>query len=329
MSDAVIKTIDVTKRFGKKTILNKINLEIKSGEIFGIIGLSGSGKTTLLNMIIGFLQPEIGDIQFKLEHLLSFKNDTEQFRSVFSNQLDVKKSFGFSTQSPSVYSQLNCIENLDYFGKLYGLSKDIRKTNMDILLRLMDIYEAKRLKAMNLSGGMLKRLDIACSLIHDPKVLILDEPTADLDPLLRKQMWKLIKQINQKGTTIILSSHFLDELEHLCDRVCILYNSEVLITGTPNEIKNFYSKEQEIKLETTPGKYEEILKRLNQHKGLSIKNSKIEDNKLIIYTDSAEKNLHSILHIIEEMKEILLDVTVEKPSLQEVLEKIISGDKHD
>lgn len=324
MSDAVIKIIDLTKRFGKRTVLNKINLEINSGEIFGIIGLSGSGKTTLLNTLIGFLEPEAGDVRFKIEHLLGFKDDETQYRSVYNNVLDVKKTFGFAAQEPSVYSQLNSLENLDFFGKLYGLSKDIRKTNMEILLKLMNIYDARHLPAVNFSGGMLKRLDIACALIHDPKILILDEPTADLDPLLRKQMWKLIKQINEKGTTIILSSHFLDELEVLCDRVAILYDSKIMITGTPNEVKNFYSKDQEITLETTPGKYDEIMKKLKSAR-VNIKSSEIQNNKLIIYTETAERSLHQILHIIEEMNEILIDVTVEKPSLQEVLEMMIGG----
>lgn len=328
MSDAIIQVKNVSKRFGKKTILKQVDFQITSGEIFGIIGLSGSGKTTLLNTMIGFLQPEVGDVRFKLEHLLNFRDDTQQYRSVFKNQMDVKKIFGFAAQTPSVYSQLNCVENLDYFGKLYGLSKDIRQTNIDILLKLMDIYEARHIQAGNLSGGMMKRLDIACALIHDPKILILDEPTADLDPLLRKQMWNLIRQINEKGTTIILSSHFLDELEHLCDRVGILYDSRVISTGTPNEIKKFYSKEQEIRLETTPGKYDEILKKLEKYKDITINSSKKEGNKLIIYTNKAERHLHKILHIVEEMDEILLDVTLEDPSLREVLERVVNESKN-
>ncbi len=328
MSDTVIRAINITKRFGRRTILDNVNLEIKTGEVFGIIGLSGSGKTTLLNTIIGFLQPETGDVLFKLEHLLNFKDDTEQFRSVYSNLRDVKTTFGFAAQTPSVYSKLTCGENLDYFGRLYNLSKDIRRTNIDILLKLMDIYDAKNVPAKFLSGGMLKRLDIACALIHDPKILILDEPTSDLDPILRKQMWKLIKQINQKGTTIILSSHFLDELELLCDRVGILYDGKMIITGTPKEVKSHYTKEQEIRLETTPGKYDRIMKKLKDGgKTLGIKSMKKEDNKLYIYTVAPEKSLHMILHIIEDMREILLDVTVENQTLHEVLERMIQKEK--
>jgi ABC-2 type transport system ATP-binding protein len=330
MGDVILRIKDLTKKFGHKTILNKVNLDIKSGEIFGIIGLSGSGKTTLLNTIIGFLHPEGGDVMFKLEHLLDYKDDTLSYRSVFKNTDDIKKSFGFAAQSPSFYRKLTSMENLSYFGDLYNLSSDVKKTNSEILLQLMGIYESRNLQASNMSGGMQKRLDIACALIHDPKLLILDEPTSDLDPILRKQMWYLIKQINEKGTTIILSSHFLDELELLCDRVGILYEGQIIKAGTPNEIKNYYSKEEEIRLETSPGKYNKIINALKKDtKELSIKRMAIEDNKLIIYTQKAERSLHQVLHILENQDEILIDVTVEKPTLHEVLERLITTKKNE
>jgi ABC-2 type transport system ATP-binding protein len=323
MPTAAIKVVNVTKRFGKKTVLNDVSFEINSGEIFGIIGMSGSGKTTLLNPIIGFLQPEYGDVLFKLDHLLSFAGTDGQYRSVFSSETEVKKSFGFAAQMPSLYLKLNCVENLEYFGNLYNLSKDIRKTNIDILLNLMDISESRNVLAGHFSGGMLKRLDIACALIHDPKILILDEPTADLDPLLRKQMWTLIKEINRKGTTIILSSHFLDEIDVLCDRVGILVDGRIMRAGTPSDIKNYYYKDQEIIMESTPGKYNEIIKKLeSKKKQLNISSMSIRDNKLVVYTPSPEGCLHEVLHIVEELGEIMLDVIVEKPSLQEVLEKL-------
>ncbi len=328
MPSIILKLKDVTKRFGKKTILDKVNLEIRSGEIFGIIGLSGSGKTTMLNTAIGFLQPEGGDVLFKLEHLLEYKDEKVSYRSVYKNENDVKRLFGFAAQTPSFYSKLTSVENLDYFGNLYSLSTDIRKTNTEILLQLMGIYEAKNLPAGHLSGGMQKRLDIACALIHDPKVLILDEPTADLDPLLRKQMWHLIKQINEKGTTIVLSSHFLDELELLCDRVGILYDGKIIMAGTPEEVKNHYSKEEEIRLETSPGRYNKIINSLKKEtKQLGIKKMAIEDNKLIIYTQKAESSLHQVLHILEDLDELLIDVIVEKPTLKEVLTKLVEDKK--
>jgi ABC-2 type transport system ATP-binding protein len=325
MSNVSIKLVNITKKFGGKLVLDNINLEINSGEIFGVIGLSGSGKTTLLNTIVGCLRPNYGDVLFKMEHLLNYDDDKSQFRSVFKNSIDVRKSFGFAAQNPSFYHKLTSIENLYYFGSMYNLTRDVMKTNSDILLKLMNISESRNVMAGNLSGGMKKRLDIACALVHDPKILLLDEPTADLDPISRKQMWTLIREINEKGTTIILSSHFLDELEGLCDRVGILYNGQIICAGTPDEIKDLYSKDDEIRLETSPGKYEKIMERLSKEAKLQIRNMKIEDNKLVIYTPKPERGLHEVLHILESMGEILIDVTVNKPSLQEVLESLVQG----
>ncbi|MEM4267853.1 MAG: ABC transporter ATP-binding protein [Candidatus Woesearchaeota archaeon] len=321
---AVIRLVNITKKFGEKTVLDNVNLEINSGEVFGIIGLSGSGKTTLLNTIIGSLTPNYGDVLFRMEHLLSYEDDKKQFRSVFKNEMDVRKVFGFASQTPSFYPKLTSIENLRYFGHLYNLSRDVIKTNSDILLKLMGIDDARNVLGGNLSGGMKKRLDIACALIHDPKILLLDEPTSDLDPFARRQMWNLIRQINEKGTTIILSSHFLDELEGLCDRVGILHNGQIICAGTPNEIKDLYSKEEEIRLETSPGKYHKIMERLSKESRLHIRKMQINENRLVIYTAKPERGLHQVLHILESMGEILIDVTVNKPSLQEVLENMIA-----
>jgi ABC-2 type transport system ATP-binding protein len=325
----VLKLQNITKRFGDNVVLDNVNLDINSGEIFGIIGLSGSGKTTMLNTLIGSLRPNYGDVLFKMEHLLNFKDDSSQFRSVFSNEKDVRRIFGFAAQAPSFYNKLTAMENLRYFGLLYSLSTDVISTNSDILLKLMGIDYARDDIAGNMSGGMKKRLDIACALIHDPKILILDEPTSDLDPINRKQMWQLIRQINEKGTTIILSSHFLDELEGLCDRVGILYKGQIICAGTPNEVKEMYTKEDEIRLETSPGKYAKIMERLSKESKLQIKRMFIQDNRLVLYTPKPERGLHEVLHILESMGEILIDVSVNKPSLQEVLEKLIEGHKGD
>ncbi|MBN2567234.1 ABC transporter ATP-binding protein [Candidatus Woesearchaeota archaeon] len=320
----VIKIDDLYKAFGKNEVLRGVKLEIESGEIFGIIGMSGSGKTTLLNLLVGFMQPDRGDVLFKLEHLLEFKEDNASFRSVFKNINDVKKIFGFAAQKPSYYTKLTPQENLDYFGKLYDLSKDVRRTNAEILLNLMAIYDSKNVLAQNLSGGMGKRLDIACALIHDPKVLILDEPTSDLDPLLRKQMWNLIRKINNKGTTIVLASHFVDEIDHLCDRVGVLFDGRIVKVGTPDQLKDFYTKDEEIHLETSPGRYDIItnLLKANQKK-LEIKRVINKGHKLVIYAARAENVLHFILHSIEKMGESLLDVYVNKPSLEEAFESLV------
>lgn len=315
----IVRFEGVCKEFRGRRVLSDINLEVKSKEIFGIIGLSGSGKTTLLNLLIGFIKPTHGDILFHAEHLLEY-DTTETFRSVFAKPKEVKNIFGFASQYPSFYSELSVIENLRYFGSLYNLSKDLLDSNIHSLLYLMDLYDAKDVTASYLSGGMQRRLDIACALIHDPKVLILDEPTSDLDIQLRKHIWHLLKKINEKGTTIILSSHHLDDLEYSCDKIAIINESKIINYGTPDELKNSYAREVEIQVETVRGQYDKILSAVKQN--IVHEKTREFEHKLFIYTTTVEDVLFKIMQTIVSTNDVLLDLMVRKPSLQEVFEAL-------
>lgn len=326
MGDVLLKLEKVEKSFGKYEVLKKISLDIEAGEIIGVIGTSGSGKTTLLNTMVGFLQPSQGGAYFRAPHLLSYesgKDDVNKFRSVTKYQKDVKRMIGFASQEPSFYDELTLFENLDLFGSLYNLSKDARETNALILLKLMGLYEFRDNPASTLSGGMQKRLDIACALIHDPKVLILDEPTADLDPHLREQMWNLIKKINSKGTTIILSSHFLDELEDLCDRIGILYKGELRHIGSPAELKRLISIHEEVHIETLKGDYDAIMKKFKPQKRYHITHIENRGNMILLRTPNPHVVIERLLKILDKERDVLIDLHVNRPTLNEVFESII------
>jgi ABC-2 type transport system ATP-binding protein len=182
------------------------------------------------------------------------------YKSVYDQQKLVKRIYGFASQVPSFYDELTPNENLEYFGMLYNLDKHTIRSNKKILLDLMELEHAADIPSKNLSGGMERRLDIACALMHDPDVLILDEPTADLDPVLRGHIWDLMRKLNKKGTTIILSSHHLSELEELCDRVIIIKNGQIIAQGNPESLKKKFVTEQEIIVQTEPGDYQTIQK---------------------------------------------------------------------
>ena len=191
MEKPILKLEKINKKYGKFIVLNNVNVAVQVGEIFGIIGPSGSGKTTLLHTMIGFIKPDTGKVLFNN----NLENDN--FVPVIKNLDYIKKRIGFAAQHPSFYEKLTVFENLDYFGALYNLSKEARLTNINTLLELVELDHAKNIISKNLSGGMQRRLDIACSLIHHPDLLILDEPTSDLDPVLAKHIWNLIKKINK------------------------------------------------------------------------------------------------------------------------------------
>lgn len=299
----LIKIKGVSKSFGSNVVLNDINLSIPSGGIFGIIGINGSGKTTLLKVLIGFYNSNKGEVFFKGKDI---------------KKQDISMSFGFATQDNCFYDKLTVEENIKYFGRLYGLKEDFINEHMKNLLLLVKLYDAKDKVADELSSGMKRRLDLACALIHDPEVLILDEPTEDLDPSLRSDMLHLIRKIAKSGRTIIMTSHLLGEVESVCDRIAILHDSTIIKSGTPSTIKDSYSKDDEIHLETLNKEYDGLIKRIGK-RGVS----KIihHGNRLVIYSSQAGELLKRILSLVKGKDKIIM-LNVSRPSLNEVFESL-------
>ncbi|MFT4312004.1 MAG: ABC transporter ATP-binding protein [Candidatus Woesearchaeota archaeon] len=324
MGDVILKVDNLHKAYKKEEVLSGINVEIHQGEIFGVIGSSGSGKTTLLNELIGFLAPNKGAVLFKSPHLLSFSKEEDVYRNVLKHPKEVKQMIGFAAQRPSIYDKLTLMENLNLFGTLYNLSKDARITNAKILLKLMGLYDFRNNLAESLSGGMLKRLDIACALIHDPKILILDEPTADLDPSLRKQMWHLIRKISQKGTTIILSSHFLDEMDELCDRIGIIHKGRMDHIGKPSELKKQYQPGDQVQIMTKYQRYDILQEKLQTHKkSLHIREMSAVHHSLEVVTHKPVEFIKFVTQVTQKIEDPILELKMNKPSLNEIFEEII------
>ena len=229
----------------------------------------------------------------------------------------LREEIGFTTQDSAFYPKLTVEENIRYFGALYGLKKHTIEKNLEKILKLVELEQVRNKTAQYLSGGMQRRLDMACSLIHVPRVVILDEPTEDLDPVLRKEILHLIRKIKEIGTTVIITSHRLEDIEQVCDRVAILHNKKIIRNGTLNQIKKQYSEDEEIHIQTFPGDYKTIIKNIDSYDEYYI-----ENNKLVIKTKKAERVLHEILHIIENTGEKLLYVDVQRPTLEEVFQSI-------
>lgn len=300
---------NITKTFGKKVILDNLSLGIPYKDIFGVIGKSGSGKTTLLSILVGFLKPDKGQVLF-------------QSRDINRDLQSVQQQFGFAAQEGSFYPKLTVEENLWYFGKMYNINSNVLKEKILELLRLVDLEDSHDLIAWKLSSGMQKRLDIACALVHDPKVLILDEPTEDLDPALRNEVLDLLKKINrEKEMTIIITSHLLDEVEYVCKEVAILDQKKVVDSGNINELKNKYAKYSEVSLELEDRDYTHIIKRLKHKK--DVKKYSIRGNKIYIYTtQKTEKALKEILSLTKKNKSKVISISMGKPSLTELFEEL-------
>ncbi len=299
----LLKIRGVTKQFNTTVVLDNVSLDILEGEIFGIIGINGSGKTTLLKLIVGYYKPTKGSISY-------FDTDIQKL------PLRAKRTIGFTTQDNSFYPRLTVEENIRYFASLYGLNNNEINHHTERVLALLDILEVRHMISEHLSGGMQRRLDMACSLVHDPKLLILDEPTEDLDPLLRRDILHLIKRINQLGTTVIITSHLLGDVEHLCDRVAILHDSKLLRVGTINEFKSLSTTPAELHLETIHKDYDALVRDLN------LKTFFVENGRLVIYTDHPQELLEAILRILKNQRDSILYIDIKQPSLQELFEEM-------
>lgn len=227
MDDELIKFKEVTKNFGKNQVLDSISLSVPERKITGIIGASGEGKTTILKLLVGFYKPTGGEILYSK-------------REISKDMNNIKNVFGFSTEDGSFHDNLTVTENMMHFGYLHNVKRPELKERINNLLKLVGLDNAKKTLAGNLSMGMKKRLDVAISLLHNPKFLIMDEPTADLDPLLRKHMLELIQKINKQGTTIILTTQILGEMDRICDRIAILFDKKIVEEGDPSKIKAKY-----------------------------------------------------------------------------------------
>lgn len=227
MDDEFIQLKGVTKTFKKNKVLDEINLSIPENKITGIVGASGEGKSTILKLISSFYRPNSGEI-------LYFR------RKIEKDIKNIKKNFGLAIESGSFYEDLTVYENLVHFGRLYKVNHKILKRRINGIVYFVGLDGSKKVLAKNLSLGMKKRLDLACALVHKPSVLILDEPTADLDPLLRNQMLKLIKKINEHKTTVIFTTQILEEIDMICDKVAILYNEKIIEDGSLKSILKKY-----------------------------------------------------------------------------------------
>lgn len=312
----IIELREVSKKFGNNQILEEVNISIDEGDILGIIGRSGSGKTTLLNLIAGFIEPSEGDV------LHSFKV-TETPKSLYANLHKIKDKIGYAPQHNSFYPKLTVVENLLHFGQLYNIPKETLKNNIKGLLEATELAGQENKLAEHLSGGMQKRLDLACSLVHKPRILVLDEPTADLDPVLQKEIMNFLVRINKQGVTLVIASHHLNLMERVCNKIAIVHNGKVHSQGGLEEIQKPYLKE-DFTISVTPGDNKEQF--ISALKTLPVK--KIIDRKshLVIHPENTTKTITALLALIESENLCLYDLDIRRPSLNEIFENITENE---
>jgi ABC-2 type transport system ATP-binding protein len=233
-----IKVEGLTKMFGSFAAVNNVSFEVRPGEVIGYLGSNGSGKTTTIRMLCGLLVPTSGEI-----NVLGI--------DVIRNPEAIKPRIGYMSQKFALYDDLTVLENLQFYAGIYDVPRKLENERINEVLRMAGLSDRRQAKPAELSGGWRQRLALGCALVHQPALLFLDEPTSGVDPVARREFWDLIYTLAERGTTIFVTTHYMDEAEH-CNRVAFMSHGHLLAYGTPRELKTEYLKGAAWNFEISP-----------------------------------------------------------------------------
>ena len=231
--DTVVSVQNLVKKYKNNYAVNGLSFNVKKGEILGLLGPNGSGKTTTINCILSLLQFDSGQIKIFGE-------------TMRPSAYDIKQKIGVIFQEVAVFNELTVYENIDYFCGLYISDKNTRKQYITDALKLVSLEKFQKYRPKQLSGGLLRRLNIACGIAHKPELIFLDEPTVAVDPQSRNNILNDIKKLRDQGATVIYTTHYMEEVEELCDRIIILDNGKIIAKGTVNELKKLAKNQTKI-----------------------------------------------------------------------------------
>jgi len=229
MDNFAIWTKDLTKKFGDFVAVDKISIEVEKGEIYGFIGANGSGKTTTIRMLCGILDPTSGE-----GRVAGF--------DIFKDQEKIKENIGYMSQKFSLYGELTVDENIDFYCGAYRLSNQKKKLAKLKAYQISKLESVKNTLTRDLPVGWKQRLALACALLHDPQIVFLDEPTAGVDPISRREFWDLIYDLSSEGITVFVTTHFLDEAEH-CTKIGLINNGKIVAQDSPSKLKKYFDFE--------------------------------------------------------------------------------------
>jgi len=306
---------NIHKSFHRRPLLKGVSLEVMKGDIFGIIGPSGCGKSTLLKLLVSYLAPDRGRVAIKVRGKKTYKN-------LNKCPTLLKTTFGFSTQNPSFYPQLTPLQNLLHFCSLYGYSQKESLKRAQELIEFANLSDLKNVPSGELSRGLQKKLDIACAIIHDPEILVLDEPTADLDPVSRKHILDLIKELQSKGKTIILASHFLEDLERLCTKIALLDNGRISFRASPAEFTKLYASKMQVWVKTNSQDYNRL--------HLLFRKSYEQGGWFTFLTNDVKRDLAKMSQKLNVYRDFVVGFKYVRPSLTEIFGNLVhqNGEYH-
>ena len=306
MPQGMVHIENLVKRYGDLTALNHLDLDIREGEIFGLLGPNGSGKTTAISCLLSLLKYDRGQVEIFGEEM---KPDSYK----------IKEQIGIVLQNVAVFEELTVQENIDYFCGLYIRDKKRRKELVEEAIEFTGLEDFRKMHPRKLSGGLLRRLNIACGIAHKPRLIIMDEPTVAVDPQSRNKILEGIQKLNEQGSTIIYTSHYMEEVEQICTRIAIMDHGHVIASGTKEDLKKMIKTGETITIEAIPLTSENLADiRTLPH----VFDLHYEEQILTVRCTGARHNLIRLLNYLQSQDISFGQVSSELPTLNDVFLEI-------
>lgn len=298
----MIRIENLIKRYGSKIAVDNVSFSINRGEIFGLLGPNGAGKSTTIRIIMGLLKANSGEVKIN-------------GKLISKGNLDSKRIMGFVPQELAIYENMSAKENVKFFGRLYGLRGKELKSKVKEALEFTGLSEREKDKVKKYSGGMKRRLNIACAIVHNPDIIIMDEPTVGIDPQSRNHILESVKELNRRGATIVYTSHYMEEVEAICTRVGIIDYGKLIALGTKQELKSQTNDKEKIIIDATELKKENTdeIKKLRGVSTLDVKEGTLE-----ILTKNAQQILQDVLFILSKEDVKVKNISIKEPDLESV-----------
>ena len=309
----VISVKNLTKKYKNLTAIDNLSFDVYEGEILGLLGPNGSGKSTTINCLLSLLSFEHGIIKIFNKEMTS-------------ESYDIKKDIGVIFQEVAVFEELTVYENIDYFCGLYITDKKQRAEYIEDAIKLVGLEEFKKFYPKQLSGGLLRRLNIACGIAHKPKLIFLDEPTVAVDPQSRNNILDGIKKLRDEGATILYTTHYMEEVELLCDRIIILDKGKIIAQGTTEELKDLAKIEEKITVEVE-NITDEAIEKIKEFK--TVEEATLNKNILLITYKKGNNNLRKLIDFLEENKVTYNKIFSERPTLNDVFLELTGKELRD
>ena len=303
----IVEVKNLTKKYKKLKAVDNLSFDIKKGEILGLLGPNGCGKSTTINCILSLLKFQSGSIKIFGEEMTP-------------DSYDIKRQIGVIFQEIAVFEELTVYENIDYFCGLYVKDKSLRKKYVEDAIKLVGLEEFKKFYPKQLSGGLKRRLNIACGIAHKPKLIFLDEPTVAVDPQSRNNILNGIKKLRDEGATILYTTHYMEEVEIICDRIIILDKGKIIAEGTSDELKTLANIEEKITIEVG---------HIDNRNFKTVESVTLNDNVLLIIYKKGKDNLGELIDYLKEKKVKYSRIFSERPTLNDVFLELTGKDLRD